>query len=397
MGLAMGTIYKVSGRKYWQLQYLDANGKRVRQSSGTTDKTTANQLLVSLEVKAVQTRAGTRSKAGDMLGEYAKQPIQKWLDDFVLSMQNEHGLENEHVADTKSKLEKILGDKSVSKGCDFTSDVVVEYTTQRQKKEKLSARTVQSYVVAAKSFTRWCVETGRLLADPLLRVKSPTPSKDRRYIRRAITREEWTRLRAATESGPARRGMTGTERALLYELALVTGLRAKEITGLTRSTVVLDTKHPYLMLPAAITKNNKPAEQLLTPRLADGLRDHVARKMRGVRVFHVSDLSRLAKVLRADIGAARDAWIEESKTNIDERNRREASDFLKAVDSEKRKVDFHALRYTCGAWLALGGIHAKQIQKMMRHSTIRLTLDTYGHLFPEQQDQALEVLKLATA
>jgi integrase len=176
----------------------------------------------------------------------------------------------------------------------------------------------------------------------------------------------------------------------------VTGLRAKEIDGLTRSTIVLDAQTPYLMLPAASTKNKKPAEQFLTPRLAERMREIAGRKMRGTAVFAIGDLNRLAIVLREDMAAARAAWIKEPK-EVDEQNRREATDFLKCLDSENRRVDFHALRYTCGAWLAFGGIHAKQIQKMMRHSTIRLTLDTYGHLFPEQQSHAMDVLAKATA
>ena len=99
----------------------------------------------------------------------------------------------------------------------------------------------------------------------------------------------------------------------------------------------------------------------------------------------------LASVVRADMDATRAKWIDEAKT-VDDKNPREASHFLKSVDSEKTTFNFHGLRYICGACLALAGIHAKQIQKMMRPSKIRLTLDTYGHLFPEQRSQAMEAL-----
>jgi integrase len=46
--------------------------------------------------------------------------------------------------------------------------------------------------------------------------------------------------------------------------------------------------------------------------------------------------------------------------------------------------DFHSLRHTCGAWLAMNGAHPKAVQSVMRHSTITLTMDTYGHMFPGQ-------------
>lgn len=48
-------------------------------------------------------------------------------------------------------------------------------------------------------------------------------------------------------------------------------------------------------------------------------------------------------------------------------------------------LDLHALRHTGGVWLALAGAHPKAIQAVMRHSTITLTMDTYGHLIPGQE------------
>jgi hypothetical protein len=50
---------------------------------------------------------------------------------------------------------------------------------------------------------------------------------------------------------------------------------------------------------------------------------------------------------------------------------------------------FHALRHTCRAWLAIGGNQPKVIQSVMRHSTITLTLDTYGHLLAGAETAAV--------
>jgi len=48
----------------------------------------------------------------------------------------------------------------------------------------------------------------------------------------------------------------------------------------------------------------------------------------------------------------------------------------------------------CGAWLAMTGAHPKVIQSVMRHSSITLTMDTYGHLFPGQEADAVARLPL---
>ena len=42
----------------------------------------------------------------------------------------------------------------------------------------------------------------------------------------------------------------------------------------------------------------------------------------------------------------------------------------------------HDLRHTCASLLIAGGIHPKAMQGRLGHSTITVTLDTYGHLFP---------------
>ncbi len=56
-------------------------------------------------------------------------------------------------------------------------------------------------------------------------------------------------------------------------------------------------------------------------------------------------------------------------------------------------LDFHSLRHTCGAWLAINGEQLKVIQTIMRHSSITLTMDTYGHLLPGQESDAIEKLQ----
>jgi hypothetical protein len=156
----MGSIYKRAGHRHWQMQYKDANGRRIRESSGTTDKASANQLLVARERVIAQIKAGTRGVNDDQFAEFAKQPIQDWINAFEQSMRIEHGQNSGHVDDTKSKIEKVC--TGLAYGSGLNSDWLARYTSTRQRDDKLSARTIQSYVVAMKAFSKWCVHTGRL-------------------------------------------------------------------------------------------------------------------------------------------------------------------------------------------------------------------------------------------
>lgn len=99
-------------------------------------------------------------------------------------------------------------------------------------------------------------------------------------------------------------------------------------------------------------------------------------------------------MIRADLEDARKAWIAAAKHDADEFQRRQESDFLAVENFEGETLDLHSLRHTCGAWLAQAGVNPKTIQVVMRHSTIVLTMDAYGHLFPGSEAVAIAKLPL---
>ena len=70
---------------------------------------------------------------------------------------------------------------------------------------------------------------------------------------------------------------------------------------------------------------------------------------------------------------------------------------LKATNSEGEKIDFHALRHTTATWLIERGADIKTVQSVMRHSTIKLTMDLYGHLYPGSEAAAVSKLRLLFA
>ncbi|HUU21291.1 MAG TPA: tyrosine-type recombinase/integrase [Phycisphaerae bacterium] len=63
-------------------------------------------------------------------------------------------------------------------------------------------------------------------------------------------------------------------------------------------------------------------------------------------------------------------------------------------DFQGRTVDVHSLRHTFATLLARNGVSPGVAQKLMRHSDIRLTMDTYTHL--DLADTASAVAALPT-
>ena len=60
-----------------------------------------------------------------------------------------------------------------------------------------------------------------------------------------------------------------------------------------------------------------------------------------------------------------------------------ANYFSPALRRAELACRFHDLRHTSVALAIAEGAHPKAIQARMGHSSINVTLDRYGHLFPE--------------
>lgn len=58
---------------------------------------------------------------------------------------------------------------------------------------------------------------------------------------------------------------------------------------------------------------------------------------------------------------------------------------------------FHDLRHTYAALTVAAGAHPKYLQAQMGHSSIRVTLDLYGHLFADANRGVLDALDELTA
>jgi len=220
-------------------------------------------------------------------------------------------------------------------------------------------RTQGHYLTAIKAFTAWLTAIRNVLArDPLAAVRKGGFSHDRKLVRRFLTREEWGWLRQ-------------TRYALLYETAIQTGYRRNELLSIRPGDLGKD----CIVLDGSRTKNKKPAQQFITADLAE--------RLRGELPFHVHDRNRMAQILRLDLAIARWFWLNSEPKDLPEH-------FLQHMDARGAVLDFHALRHTCGAWLSLDGAPPKAIQTIMRHGTITLTFDTYGHLMPNTvQDSVL--------
>ncbi|MEL6898745.1 MAG: tyrosine-type recombinase/integrase, partial [Planctomycetota bacterium] len=368
----MGSLYRRSdagekGNKIWQAQYTDHTGKVRRRSTRTRSKKVAQQILNGWEAEEAQRRSGLIDPADERRADEARRPIDEHLDDFIASLAAKGG-NAKHRNRTRRCIESIIAESNWQSIREITAGDVEAYAAAMFAAGR-SNQTVAHYIQAIKQFSRWLSRRGKIQSHVLDSITKPNPAKDRRRVRRMLHPDEWPWLRDASES-----------RAIVYELAIQTGLRASEIRSLSSGRIKAAETPPHVIVASGDTKNADMARQYVTPDLAAALADHAPASK--TRLFDLPSLYEMADMIRSDLGAARQAYLDASLSSS-ERQQREKSDFLLAENHDGERIDFHALRHTCGAWLAMRGVHPKTIQTIMRHKTITLTMDTYGHLFPD--------------
>jgi integrase len=57
-----------------------------------------------------------------------------------------------------------------------------------------------------------------------------------------------------------------------------------------------------------------------------------------------------------------------------------------------RRLRFHDLRHTFASLLIAQNESPKKIQVLLGHQSIKITMDTYGHLYPEENRKAVDTL-----
>ncbi len=237
-----------------------------------------------------------------------------------------------------------------------------------------SARTRNCYLNSLKWFLNWCVDTERLVANPIARVQRADEHADRRRQPRALTPDELVRLLDAARRRPleesllfnrgwrknqpgarlrpetvAKLAALGRERALTYKTLVLTGLRLGELASLRVCDLVAD----RLILDAKNEKNRQGSSIPLRGDLREDLAAWIAGRARANRLFNVTQAA--LKVFDRDLRFA----------GIAKR------------DERGRTVCLHSLRHSFATLLSQGGVQPRIAQAAMRHSTIDLTMSVY--------------------
>lgn len=177
----------------------------------------------------------------------------------------------------------------------------------------------------------------------------------------------------------------------LYILAVATGLSQGELLALKWEDVELE--DAVLRVRRTLTrtggkvdvgppKTNKSRRSVgLTRSAVEALRAHLSRQLEEMErmgsLYHTGGL----------------VFANQHSGIINPSNLRNRS-FAKLLKlANLPKIRFHDLRHTCATLLLTKNVNPKIASEMLGHSSISITLDTYSHVLPTMQENAVRPLE----
>jgi len=276
-----------------------------------------------------------------------------------------------HVDLMYTRIRKLITGCGFTMLADVKDTVVHDYLAKRRNgPEKLSRHTSNLYVKAFKQFCNWILRDTPNVISPARQLSLMNADCDRRRERRAMTGDEVRRLIEATELAAKHHKLDGKSRAMLYRLALETGLRRGELAALKRKNCDLG-EDPSVTVEAKHAKNRKTNPQPIRHEFADALQEWFLERELGPDDELWPQLTRrTAEMLQEDLLAAG----------------------IPYMDERGKYVDFHSFRHSYVSFLSNGGVAPHVVQELARHSTVELTLGTYTHTRRNMTRIALESL-----
>lgn len=272
---------------------------------------------------------------------------------------------SQYLRETRFRLKVVAKDLAWARAGDARLEELESWiASKRREGSRFSVETSNSYRASWRAWGNWMVKTGRALYSPFRAVEKMNSEPDRRHVRRPLTPEEVQLLLETVEHGPERAGMGGPMRAMLYRVAVSTGLRASELASLTPASFLLDENPPHIALEARFSKNRRRALQPVPKALAGILKAFLARMPKGAPIWACADPHRnkLGAMLRRDCEQARGAHPSPPAGFLESR--------------PGAVIDFHSLRGTFLSALA-SRVSASTLGALGRHASVQTTQRHY--------------------
>ncbi|PGE14999.1 site-specific integrase [Bacillus toyonensis] len=177
--------------------------------------------------------------------------------------------------------------------------------------------------------------------------------------------------------------------SIVFHMALVTGMRQGELLGLRWKDVDLEKGH--LTISQTLSHDGKTF--LLGGKTKSSLRkillpaSTVAKLKKHRAVVLKEKLSQGEEYQDNDLVMCTPSGTPINPANV----RRSLNALIKKAAVPK--IRFHDLRHTHATLLLAKGVNVKVISERLGHSNIKITLDTYSHVLPTMQEDAINKIE----
>jgi site-specific recombinase XerC len=367
----MASIFKKSrdkGKKNrpWWIEYVDANGDRA-YAKGFTDKGLTEQLAAKLETEVMLRKRGMIDPENERLVAIKQSSIDTHLEVFERSLDN---ATPKHRKLTMTRIRRLIAQCGIESIGQINAEEVEQALKDLRKAEDLGARTYNHYLQAIEEFGKWLVASKRLLSNPVAGIARLNAETDVRHKRRALTPEEVMLLvESARSSGQEVQGYDGEQRARVYLMSFMTGLRRKELASLTPRSFYLDAPQPILKVKAACSKHRREDTLPMHPELVVMVRDWVKDMDPDTEFFPRLDKKKTWLMVQKDL----------ERVGI-------------PYETTEGIADFHAAgRHSHVTGLLRNGATLVQAKELARHADVRMTMK-YTHIGLDDQAKALSGL-----
>lgn len=331
---------------YWWASYTDADGKRVRRSTGVKSQKEAKAILAKWKLESHQQKL------------WGAEP-ERTFEELMLRYLQETKAAGKTSHELDLQITRTL--KPIFTGCVLNQMGAshVNGYIQHRRKLNISDSSIRrelgllsSAINYARKHWEWNIKN---------EVEGRRPKQGEGRIR-WITQYEADRLIEQVTKNKRRAHLRE-----FIELGLNTGMRSQEMLQLTWERVDLRQKLVYLM-----PEDNKSARFHAVP---------------------LNDVAFAAIIRRANFRAAhcpQSPWVF-AKVDGEKFKSLKKGFYAACKDAGINNFTPHDLRHTCAAWLVQNGVSLYEVKELLNHTSIQVT-EKYAHLAPENVRKAVEVL-----
>jgi len=366
-------IYKMQGKKEGlqkyrvRVNYIDSMGtaKQIDRVAYGLDaaKDLERQLNYSLKNEGVNKKMSLRT----LYEEYIKA--------------KSHEVRETSIEKYKQRLEDhvlpSLGNVAINK---FTRPLLQQWKNEMEEKN-LSLKMKQNVYSELRALFNYAVKMDYLSKNPLISLGNFKDANESRKEINYYTPEEFIKFIEAARTCAKEKGISEWDYYVFFNIAFYTGLRKGEIYALTWNDIHKD----YLEVKRSITQKLKGEDRETPPKNKSSYRTlQLPEPLIQILAEHKKRCKSITGFQNTDKVCGGKRCIRD--TSLQNKNKQYAE--MAGV----KTIRIHDYRHSHASLLANEGINIQEIARRLGHAKIEMTWNTYSHLYPREEERAVQIL-----